>query len=41
MHALHLISAGFLLASAMFIVTMLVTPPKSEAALGTLELVGP
>lgn len=50
MRALHLFVAGLLLASAMFVTTMLVAPPTSEASVSAddpaiasrpLELVGP
>jgi hypothetical protein len=32
MRAVHLFTAGFLLALALFVTTMLVSPPTSEAA---------
>ncbi|MDP4027110.1 hypothetical protein Q8W71_31490 [Methylobacterium sp. NEAU 140] len=50
MRAVQLFTAGFLLASALFVTTMLVAPPISEAAVASgetapastpLELVGP
>ncbi|MDP4027105.1 hypothetical protein Q8W71_31465 [Methylobacterium sp. NEAU 140] len=50
MRTVYILAAGFLLASALFVTTMLVAPPTSEAAVATgetasaaapLELVGP